>query len=87
MAKKMTKALAAALLEVKREELAEAKERAQHGATWDGMPRPAWARKLLKRAHERVAEEDAKAEIAKVRAAKRVEKLTAECAALTKAAK
>jgi hypothetical protein len=58
-----------------REKLAAAEEQAKHGEMWDGMPRPEWAQKLLKRAHERVAEENERAAKKKASAAKRVEAL------------
>lgn len=75
---KLTKAVAAARLVIAKEALDQARHTAKHGRIWDGMPRPEWARKLLKRAQERVAEEDAAAEKSKANAQQRIAKLEAD---------
>lgn len=82
MAKKLTKAVAAAKLVIANEALETARHTAKHGRVWDGMPRPDWARKLLKRAHERVKEEDEAATKSKATAAARIDKLEATVKAL-----
>ncbi len=82
MAKKLTKAVAAAKLVIANEALETARQVSKHGRIWAGMPRPEWARSLLKRAHERVAEEDEAATKAKASASARIAKLEATVKAL-----
>ena len=87
MAQKLSKAVAAAKLVIAQDKLDKARQTAKHGQIWQGVPRPVWAAGLLKRAHERVAEENERAAKSKAGAAAKIEKLEAEVKNLTAACK